>query len=155
MYLRHLRHLGIALLIQVLWTALSYTPLPANGRVVSLTRAALIRTAAQAGMSTEKDDTDPALVPAIDYTQLKSDDPRFLDMPWPTEAGPESAAFARHMQWKRRLSDGERLRWQRWAVYARLGQKHLFRYAAGDFVLQGMLGTMDAEGSSTALATVI
>jgi hypothetical protein len=106
MYLRYLRHLGIALLIQALWTALSYTPLPANRRVVSLTRAALIRTAAQAGMGTEKDDTDP--VPAIDYTQLKSDDPRFLDMPWPTEAGPESAAFARHMQWKRRLSDGER-----------------------------------------------
>jgi hypothetical protein len=44
----------------------------------------------------------------IDYTALSSDDPLFLDMPWPTESGPESAAFARHMQWKRGLSDGER-----------------------------------------------
>jgi hypothetical protein len=51
-------------------------------------------------IATNSDDTD--------YTILSPDDPKFLDMPWPTESGPESAAFARHMQWKRGLSDGER-----------------------------------------------
>lgn len=44
----------------------------------------------------------------INYNELTDDDPLFLDMPWPTQSGPESAAFARHMQWKRKLSDGER-----------------------------------------------
>lgn len=45
---------------------------------------------------------------AIDYSKLKEDDPLFLDMPWPVERGPETAAFARHFQWKRSLSDAER-----------------------------------------------
>jgi len=44
----------------------------------------------------------------LDYTSMKPNDPRFLDMPWPVEAGPEASAFGRHMQWKRSLSDGER-----------------------------------------------
>jgi hypothetical protein len=43
-----------------------------------------------------------------DYANLPSDDPLFLDMPFPTEAGPEASAFGRHLQWRRRLSDGER-----------------------------------------------
>jgi hypothetical protein len=42
-----------------------------------------------------------------DYANLPPEDPLFLDMPFPTEAGPEASAFGRHMQWKRRLSDGE------------------------------------------------
>lgn len=41
------------------------------------------------------------------YAELPPDDPLFLDMPWPEETGPESSAFARHFQWKRKLSDGE------------------------------------------------
>lgn len=54
----------------------------------------------------------------IDYEALKSDDPLFLDMPWPSESGPGSAAFARHMQWKRQLNDGESaLTFQLYAVY--------------------------------------
>ena len=43
-----------------------------------------------------------------DYENLAPDDPLFLDMSWPVERNAESAAFARHIQWKRRLSDGER-----------------------------------------------
>jgi hypothetical protein len=42
-----------------------------------------------------------------DYEKLSPDDPLFLDMSWPTERGPEASAFAKHIQWKRRLSDGE------------------------------------------------
>ena len=42
-----------------------------------------------------------------DYATLEVDDPLFLDMPWPEEAGPEASAFGRHMQWRRALSDGE------------------------------------------------
>jgi hypothetical protein len=44
----------------------------------------------------------------IDYTSFEPNDPRFLDMPHPTERGPDSVAYARHMQWKRQLSDRER-----------------------------------------------
>jgi hypothetical protein len=43
----------------------------------------------------------------IDYSKLSTDDPLFLNMPWPTSIGPESSAFARHFAWKRGLSDGE------------------------------------------------
>lgn len=50
---------------------------------------------------------DPTQQEDVDYTILDVDSPLFLDMPWPSEAGPLSAAFARHMQWKRKLSDGE------------------------------------------------
>ena len=42
------------------------------------------------------------------FQDLKVNDPLFLDMPWPTKASEESSAFARHFQWKRKLSDGER-----------------------------------------------
>jgi len=90
------------------------------------------------------EDTTP-----IDFTKLKSDDPLFLDMPWPKESGPESAAFARHMQWKRRLSDGERIRWHRWAVYKRLRVKNLFQYSPEDFVLQSMLKTLHSSGDGS------
>ena len=78
-----------------------------------------------------------------DWASLKPDDPLFLDMPWPTEAGPDATAFARHMQWRRRLTDGERVRWQKWAVYSRLLSTterygHHFQYSASDYVLQNM-----------------
>lgn len=42
-----------------------------------------------------------------DFSKLKPSDPLFLDMPWPTERGPEASAYARHLQWKRLLSDGD------------------------------------------------
>ena len=78
-----------------------------------------------------------------DWASLKPEDPLFLDMPWPTEAGPDATAFARHMQWRRRLTDGERARWQKWAVYSRLlsttqRYSHHFQYSASDYVLQNM-----------------
>lgn len=38
---------------------------------------------------------------------LKVDDPIFLDMDWPNEAGPRAKAFARHMTWRRQLADVE------------------------------------------------
>lgn len=45
---------------------------------------------------------------SIDYSSLAVDDSLFADMPWPTESGTaESKAFANHIQWKRKLSDGE------------------------------------------------
>lgn len=44
----------------------------------------------------------------IDYTKLPPHDPRFVDMPYPTEGGPLSAAYARHMLWRRKLNDGDR-----------------------------------------------
>lgn len=43
-----------------------------------------------------------------DYEKLSPDDPLFLDMSWPVERNAESSAFARHIQWKRRLSNSER-----------------------------------------------
>jgi hypothetical protein len=42
-----------------------------------------------------------------DFVNLEPNDPLFLDMPWPTKAGPEATAFGKHMQWRRGLSDGE------------------------------------------------
>jgi hypothetical protein len=42
-----------------------------------------------------------------DFANLEPNDPLFLDMPWPTDAGPEASAFGKHMQWRRGLSDGE------------------------------------------------
>lgn len=74
-----------------------------------------------------------------DFAKLKPDDPLWLDMAWPTEAGPEASAYARHLQWKRRLSDGERLRWQKWAIYQRLLKKDTFHYSVEDYVFQNML----------------
>jgi len=77
-----------------------------------------------------------------DFANLKPDDPLFLDMPWPKEAGPEASAFAKHMQWRRRLSDGERTRWQKWAIYSRLLKneafKNHFQFSAPDYVMQSM-----------------
>ena len=77
-----------------------------------------------------------------DYPSLAPDDPLFIDMPWPSEAGPEASAFGKHMQWRRALSDGERKRWQQWAVYQRLMQKHHFGYSLEDFIVQHMLRDM-------------
>lgn len=77
-----------------------------------------------------------------DFASLQPDDPLFLDMAWPTQAGPEASAFARHMQWRRGLSDGERLRWQKWAIYARLLSaqtlSHHFQHTAADYVMQNL-----------------
>lgn len=42
-----------------------------------------------------------------DFASLSPNDPLFLDMPWPTKAGPEATAFSEHMRWRRGLSDGE------------------------------------------------
>ena len=84
--------------------------------------------------------TEPEIVRDYpDYPSLAPDDPLFIDMPWPSEAGPEASAFGKHMQWRRALSDGERKRWQQWAVYQRLMQKHHFGYSLEDFIFQHML----------------
>ena len=45
---------------------------------------------------------------SVDFSKLKPNDPIFLDMNWPTESGPISAAYSRHIQWKRKLTDFER-----------------------------------------------
>eukprot|EP01035_Chromulina_nebulosa_P018522 gene18522-24240_t len=64
-------------------------------------------------------------------------------MTWPTKPGPAATAFAKHMQWKRQLSDLERLRWQKWAVYERLLTKETFDYSVEDYVFQNMLRDID------------
>lgn len=103
----------------------------------------------------------------LDYTALEVDSPLFLDMPWPVETGPAASAFAKHMQWKRKLSDGESkpseysfctlqcvagqkitpliviyliegLRWQRWAVYQRMKVDNKFQFSLEDYVTQNM-----------------
>jgi hypothetical protein len=74
-----------------------------------------------------------------DFEKLSPDDPMFLDMPWPSERGPAASAFARHLQWKRRLSDGERLKWQRWAIYKRMMKPNLFAYCVDDYIMQQLL----------------
>lgn len=74
-----------------------------------------------------------------DFASLEPNDPLFLDMPWPEKAGPEASAFGKHMQWRRSLSDGERLRWQKWAVYQRLMEKHHFKYTLDDYIVQNMI----------------
>jgi hypothetical protein len=72
------------------------------------------------------------------WLELEVDDPLWLDKPWPTEVGPESSAYARHLQWKRALPDGERVRWQKWAIYDRMLKKGQFEYGVEDFVRQSM-----------------
>ena len=85
-------------------------------------------------------DTKPEIVRDYpDFASLAPDDPLFIDMPWPSEAGPEASAFGRHMQWRRGLTDGERRRWQQYAIYQRLMKKHHFGYALEDFVFQNMI----------------
>ena len=54
-----------------------------------------------------KRDTPEMLREYPDFSSLEPNDPLFLDMPWPTKAGPEASAFGKHMQWRRGLSDGE------------------------------------------------
>jgi len=44
----------------------------------------------------------------VDFESLKVDDPIFLDMDWPVEAGAPATAFAKHMAWRRQLADVER-----------------------------------------------
>lgn len=74
-----------------------------------------------------------------DFEKLSPDDPMFLDMPWPSERGPAASAFARHLQWKRRLSDGERLKWQKWAIYKRMMKPNMFSYRVDDYIMQQLL----------------
>lgn len=74
-----------------------------------------------------------------DFVNLKVDDPLWLDMPWPTEAGPEATAYRKHLQWKRKLSDGERKRWQQRAIYHRLMKKDTFYYGVDDYIYQTLL----------------
>jgi len=74
-----------------------------------------------------------------DFTTLKVNDPLFLDMMWPEQRGPEATAYAAHMQWKRSLTDSERLRWQKWAVYKRIMMDNMFDYAVEDYVFQSLL----------------
>lgn len=74
-----------------------------------------------------------------DFEKLAPDDPLFLDMPWPSERGPAASAFARHLQWKRRLSDGERLKWQKWAIYKRMAKADMFSYRVDDYIMQQLL----------------
>lgn len=73
-----------------------------------------------------------------DFASLAPDDPLFLDMPWPEKAGPEATAYSKHVQWKRRLSDGERMRWQKWAVYQRSMLKNKFDYSIEDYIAQNL-----------------
>ena len=73
------------------------------------------------------------------WLELDVDDPLWLDMEWPTEASPESSAYARHLQWKRSLPDGERVRWQKWAIYDRMQRKEMYEYAVEDFVRQDIV----------------
>jgi hypothetical protein len=80
-----------------------------------------------------------------DIANWKQDDPRFLDLPWPEKAGPDTMAFAKHLQWKRSLSDGERLRWQKWAVYERFNNKEKYDYALEDYVFQRLLNQIDKK----------
>lgn len=44
----------------------------------------------------------------LDVNTLSPDDPIFLDLPWPEEHGAHATAFANHLMWKRRLSEGDR-----------------------------------------------
>lgn len=84
----------------------------------------------------------------VDISKLKPEDPRFLDMPWPTDAGPESVALSKHLLWRRGLSDGERVRWQKWAVYKRLHANDKFDFAVEDFVYQTLLKQYESKASS-------
>lgn len=43
----------------------------------------------------------------VDYTVLEPDDPRFVDMPIPSENGPLAEAYNKHMLWRRGLSTNE------------------------------------------------
>ena len=45
----------------------------------------------------------------IDFINLPPDSYVFHGVGWPTEAGPHATAFARHIQWKRKLTDAERM----------------------------------------------
>ena len=74
-----------------------------------------------------------------DISNLKPDDYRFLDIIPPTKGGPEMTAYMKHLQWKRSLTDGERLRWQKWAVYKRTVLENGFDYSVEDYVYQYLL----------------
>lgn len=81
------------------------------------------------------------------WLELEVDDPLWLDKAWPTESGPESTAYAKHLQWKRSLPDGERVRWQKWAIYDRMLKKDQFEYGVEDFVRQSMVTDIAAKAS--------
>ena len=80
-----------------------------------------------------------------DFANLKPDDPLFLDMPWPEKGGPEATAYGKHILWKRRLTDGERMRWQKWAVYKRSMIKDKFDYSLDDYIVQNMIRDIRAN----------
>lgn len=83
-----------------------------------------------------------------DFATLEPNDPLFLDMPWPTEKGPAATAFAKHMQWRRRLTDGERKSWQKWAIYERIMKKDFFQYSLEDYTFQSLLKEINKEVQS-------
>eukprot|EP01038_Epipyxis_sp_PR26KG_P006418 gene6418-8835_t len=85
----------------------------------------------------------------IDYTTLAPNDPLFLGMPWPTESGPESSAIAKHLLWKRTLSDGERLRWQKWAVYDRYVNMNSAEFIVDDYISQNLLKAINQKASDS------
>lgn len=58
-----------------------------------------------------------------------------------------ATAYARHVQWKRRLSDSERLRWERWAAYQRLGINSMFQYSVEDFIAQGLRSELESQAA--------
>ena len=70
----------------------------------------------------------------IDYSLLNPSDPLFLDLDWSTirKSTPESKAYADHLAWKRSLTDVERLRWQKWAIYQRVTKGSRFEYCLED-----------------------
>ena len=76
---------------------------------------------------------------APNFEELKPNDPLFLDMGWPSEKGPEASAYARHLQWKRSLTDSERVSWQKWAIYKRIMMKDKFDYSVEDYVFQNII----------------
>jgi hypothetical protein len=84
---------------------------------------------------------------SIDITKLKPHDPYFLLIPWPKENGPEARAYANHYNWKRGLSDSERLRWQKWAMYqiTHNHESNAFDYQVEDYIKQQLWKALEAK----------
>ena len=86
----------------------------------------------------------------IDYSLLNPSDPLFLDLDWSTirKSTPESKAYADHLAWKRSLTDVERLRWQKWAIYQRVTKGSRFEYCLEDYIMQAMLSKIRQKANS-------
>lgn len=86
----------------------------------------------------------------IDYSTLNPSDPLFLDLDWSTirKSSPESKAYADHLAWKRSLTDVERLRWQKWAIYQRVTKGSRFEYCLEDYIMQSMLSKLRKKANS-------